>query len=458
MDKEFREKLEGFTAEPPAHLWDGIQGRLAAGYRARRWTYYRWAAVAALLVLAFAGGWYFNESSNLELRENAETKPMQTREFVPENRGEESFFAEKPAPPDEIESIQQLPEISPGNSVLNIENEVSTAGEINKPHSLFVTTRNVMVQKIDNLDVTLQKDINSTSLAEKKGSGRMVDLLHREGSRVEENISRNNKLLKEARGWKLGFNISPGYSSYSANHGTDYLRNMTYAESEGNGNLSGGISFQYKTGKRWSVESGVYYAQNGQQAGSSPHIFGNRAAADNVYGSTQKLYFNTMVGMAADRMAMNSTAGIIEFENFPQGAEIAANLESTAAYSNSLITDGELSQVFDFVEIPFLLRFLLIDSTIDVELAGGLNAGLVVGNNAFIDNEYGSQKIGKTRDISTINFSGSMGVGVTYRLSEHFSLSVEPRLNYYLNSINRNPDVDFRPYRVGVYSGLYYEF
>jgi len=110
------------------------------------------------------------------------------------------------------------------------------------------------------------------------------------------------------------------------------------------------------------------------------------------------------------------------------------------------------------VEVPLYLRFLIVDSKIDVEMMGGLNAGLVVGNHVFIDNEFGTQDIGKTRDISNVNLSGTFGIGFTYALGRHFSLAVEPRMNYYMNSINRNPDVEFRPYRVGVYTGFYYAF
>src|SRR5690606_25377857 len=114
-----------------------------------------------------------------------------------------------------------------------------------------------------------------------------------------------------------------------------------------------------------------------------------------------------------------------------------------------LITQGELSQIFDLVEIPVYLRYMLLESNFDVELVGGINAGLVVGNNAYLDSQYGVQKIGKTKEISTLNLSGTVGVGVTYALGKQFSLAVEPRFNYYLNSISKNPEVDFRPYRIG---------
>ena len=161
---------------------------------------------------------------------------------------------------------------------------------------------------------------------------------------------------------------------------------------------------------------------------------------------------------AENKMIMNSVAGIVEFDNFPQGVEIETSPEMAANYDNSLVTKGEFSQVFDFIEIPLFLRYLLIDSKVGIELVGGVNAGIIVGNNAFINNEYGLQNIGKTRDISPVNLSASAGLGASYSLSKNISLAVEPRINYYLKSINSNPDVNFRPYRIGLYTGLYYEF
>ena len=129
-----------------------------------------------------------------------------------------------------------------------------------------------------------------------------------------------------------------------------------------------------------------------------------------------------------------------------------------ANYSNTLNSDGDFSQVFDFIEIPVYLRYHLVDSKIGVEVLGGFNASVVVGNNAYIDNEYGVQNIGKTQEIAPVNISGTLGVGVNYALGKKLSVSVEPRVNYYLNSLNTNPDIDFRPYRIGVYTGLNYEF
>ena len=53
-----------------------------------------------------------------------------------------------------------------------------------------------------------------------------------------------------------------------------YSNSMTYSGATGNTNVTGGISVQMKAGKKWSIESGVYYSQNGQRStNSSGFIF-----------------------------------------------------------------------------------------------------------------------------------------------------------------------------------------
>lgn len=266
------------------------------------------------------------------------------------------------------------------------------------------------------------------------------------------------KELKSKKEWKMGIEVSPGYSSYSSNHDPLYASNMTYPSSRGNGNVCGGVSVQYKTGRKWSVESGVYYARNVQKSESTPQLFASNYGDEIPALSTEKLYFNPEVDIHGNRIAMQGIAGIIEFEKMPEGAEIAGTFERAGSNPNALLTRGEFFQAFDFIEIPLYLRYLIINSKVDIELVGGVSAGMIVGNDVFLNNEHGKQKIGKTRDISPLNVSGTLGVGLDYPLTQHVSLALEPRVNYYLNSINNNPDVEFRPYRIGVYTGVYYEF
>jgi opacity protein-like surface antigen len=232
---------------------------------------------------------------------------------------------------------------------------------------------------------------------------------------------------------------------------------MTYAEDNMQASLGGGFSVQYKTTSRWRVETGMYYSKTGGSSGNSIQLNGIRADYSSASSSAEK-YFNTGVSMDGGQMAMNSTAGVIKFSRTPANTELVSMPETSANLSTAMLTPGEFSQVFNFVEIPLFARYQLIDARLGVELMGGLSTNLMVGNNVFMESYSGRELVGNTEDINTVNFSGTTGVGLIYALGKNLSMSVEPRLSYYLNSINHSGEVNFKPWRVGVFTGLSYEF
>jgi len=341
---------------------------------------------------------------------------------------------------------------------------------------------NIRMERLNNFGANLKSNKDATLALGKITSKTKSDISNTEKVLIAGNVQSKFESKEKEHGWKMGVNIAPGYSSHTSDYANSYAQNMTYAGSDGEGSMSGGISIQYKTRSRWSFESGVSYTQNTQASSNTPQLYGfsGGKGSDQLFSPSagERYYFNTVLKLADSKAIMNSTAGIIEFKELPDGAEIAASPETgptagsdinvgpqpnpiTGAadyYTNSLITSGEFSQVFDFVEIPLYLRYLLLDSNFDIELIGGVNAGFVVGNNAFIKNNDGLQNVGRTKDISSLNMSGTLGIGINYALGQHISLAVEPRFSYFLNSINNNPDIDYRPYRIGIYTGLYYAF
>lgn len=461
MDKAFREKLDGYNTEPPAHLWDGIQGQLAAQGAKKRMLWYSWASVAALLVLAFLAGWYFSSDTTMQpASEMAETETTPVEETIP---GNEEDLSNKQIEPAEILNDQSESQIADASSpsISSAREEIvrkpKVADSSSEQENKREETSLFAFKSLNRIEADLDSISVKSSLKQREKTDTYFGLTEDERKLIAFNASNIRKNKEQEKGWKMGLNVAPGYASYSSSHTERYAQDMAYAASEGSGNVGAGLSVQYQTGKRWSIESGVYYAKSGQKSQNSFELFARKNSSyyanfdsDVAYAAPQSL--------SAGQVAMNSTAGVIALDKLPPGTEIVARPETDVSYSNTLLSRGEFSQVFDFIEIPLYLRYTLIDSKIDVDVLGGVNAGFVVGNNAFLDNEYGVQNIGKTEDVSSLNMSGTVGVGVNYALGKHVSLAVEPRFNYYLNSINRNPDVDFRPYRVGVYTGLYYDF
>jgi len=476
IDDLFRDKLSGLTEEPPADMWNNIQDQLILRRRKIRMAIYRWTAVAALLVLALIAGWYFDILSYERIPETAEIENIkqQEKDISSDKFAGKDFDASKDIKLTTENSESLYTDAISGKKPFTGASGEAVGGqrsgisgtissdfkEAGARETGIDTKRRIAMERIKTIRKTsLQKDY-PLELEEKKDATGISgpDRMQKREMVAVNDIPVNREIKSKKEEWKMGIEISPGYSSYSSNHDPVYASNMTYPSSRGNGNVCGGVSVQYKTGRKWSIESGVYYARNVQKSESTSQLFASNYGDEIPAPSTEKLYFNPEVDVQDNRIAMKGIAGIIEFEKMPEGAEIAGTFERAVSNPNALLTRGEFSQTFDFIEIPLYLRYLIINSKLDIELVGGVSAGMLVGNDAFLNNEYGKQKIGKTRDISTFNVSGTLGVGVDYPLTEHVSLALEPRVNYYLNSINNNPDVEFRPYRIGVYTGVYYEF
>ncbi len=464
MDKHIREKLDGFSVAPPPHVWNNIQGQMAGQLRKKRIAYIGWISAAAVVVFAFMAGWFFNEKSREDVLPLAEQEIVQPKtEEEPGRRGQE-------------EAVLKPEKVKVGR------NEKLKPIEYRKSRSINVArlaedereTETTFAASFERMNYTLMERVEAIFKIEKetvllaeykmRQSEEFVISSHDE-ILIAANVKNIERQKTGKKGWIIGAHVSPGYSSHSANHGEQYSQNMTYSADNGIGNVGGGLSVQYKTSKRLRVESGVYFSQNGQSSNSSAGgLFSFDSNADYLYAAPENIDeartgFQNSVQLNNNGIAMNSTAGVINMRATPKGASIATNAEnSDANFANTLVTNGEFSQEFEFVEVPLYIRYSILDKKFGIELMGGLNAGFVVGNNAYIDNDFGKQNIGSTEDISTLNLSGTIGVGLNYMMGKHFSLAVEPRLNYYLNSINTNPDVSYRPYRIGVFTGLYYEF
>jgi len=123
-----------------------------------------------------------------------------------------------------------------------------------------------------------------------------------------------------------------------------------------------------------------------------------------------------------------------------------------------VVSNARFIQNFDYIEIPLYLRYTLLDSKFDVEMLGGFSSNLLVGNQTFMESNAGKSRIGSTRDMETMNYSGTLGLGLKYGLTKRVSLNVEPRVKYFLNSLNSNASVTYKPYTIGVFTGLSYEF
>jgi len=257
--------------------------------------------------------------------------------------------------------------------------------------------------------------------------------------------------------WAVGGQVTPLYSY--RNLGTEsanaYSSTGYYNDIE-NGIVSyaGGVNLNYSPAKRLSIQSGIYYSRMGMSVQNSyiATIGGN-------------VYVNDFPSM---ELAMNNSSGQIELGT-EKANSILSNLgvsresdfdagTSVGITEEQVIREGDVLQHFEYLEVPMILRYRVVDRRVGLNLLGGLSTNFLIGSNVYFQENGKREYIGTTADLKTVNYSGVMGVGLQYSISRNFHLNMEPTFRYYLNSINKTSGISSHPYSLGFFTGISYSF
>jgi hypothetical protein len=256
--------------------------------------------------------------------------------------------------------------------------------------------------------------------------------------------------------WNLGGQVSPLYAfRQTSTPGLNKAMANSFGNSSGPNesgivSYSGGMNVEFKASRRLSVSSGLYYSKMGQ------NIKGTGTSA-NFYSVANYSTSDKSAGYAFQ----NST-GIL-----PQSKNTAA-LQSTGLISKNLYSnpvnyisagqDATLLQTMDFLEIPLMVRYRIIDRKIGLHILGGLSTHILTANKLILEDSSGKQDYGSTSGLSTFNYSSTMGLGLDYSISKRIQLNLEPAFKYYINSINSTGNISSHPYSFGIYTGMCYTF
>lgn len=455
LDQLFRSRLEQYSQEPPSRVWEKVRAGITDGHRTGRLLYLRWAAAAAILLIAVVTGVLLNNNRN-EISPGITGKSpvtvSQSKSSAPENNNKQltaTIISPAPASYPKQAGATGVSALSQKNGTFSKEKETT----------IILTREVVSISAIKRLSGLPVNPLHEPELAVINGRGSASGIIPaaRDQMPVASVISKKGFTHGGRNNWEVGIRISPALSSYTSSHGAEYTRSMTSSGHQPRTDVGGGISVQYAATGRWRLESGVYYSRAGDKSGSSLGKSIANADYTSITGSGKNNY-TTAVSVNDGQIAMNSTAGVIRFSKTAENAELVASSNSAINLNTAVLASGEFSQIFDLMEIPLSLRYRIIDAKIGVELFSGISTNFVIGNNAFMENASGRNYVGTTSDISTLNFSGLAGIGLKYRLGKNLFMSVEPKASYFLNSLNKSSDVDFRPWRVGISTGLNYKF
>jgi hypothetical protein len=451
IDELFSSKLQNLVKEPPEHILANILTATAANRRKKTIVFWRMAGVAAALLIAFVAGWQFDF-----LNSNTQ-KEVIAEKHISVTPHQENYEKDK---------VQQTLKNGAHKSQKLQANKNTKSDFIQHTptkQSTSINQRNEeeSIRLIASRGCSINNGIKTNDrLKEKWNDSRSqtTDEL------IDKQIIEQNKLIlaanqsKSKAKWSLGAQVSPGYNVLNSDQSSEYANNMLSASDKTSSNMGGGVSVEFKPAKRWSFQSGVYY---GGISNTSSNLMASATSKDKPAIGSEITGGNTSetpVMIVNDQIRINSAAGVIDMSNIPSGLIFSGNLENGQVSSALISSDASFTQNFQYIEVPFFVRYVILDSRFDVEMLGGFSSNILVGNDTFLNGSSGKTYVGVTRDMETLNYSGTMGIGLKYGLTKHISLNVEPRVKYYLNSLSNNSSVTYKPYSIGFFTGISYQF
>ncbi len=442
IDRLFREGLKNFEVAPPSEVWEGV--KQARTYKKKGiLPIFRYAA-AAVAMLLVVGSLYtiINKHKPGELVAGNLKDEIKSVETV----AQENTDAEKPLIAETQINIAKVEseDISP-DKVFQTREPVNIRDDANTlllAENYFLIESKNLSPFVDGKSIILNLKVAFSD----KGSPLFNDFAN---EAIHPEIENNG-------GWSFGAKFSPLYSSRNVTMSMPgNFKEMYDNVEEGVIAFSGGFNFKYKHADRISVHVGLFYSRMGQKI------------TDLIAFDVPPYIASKLPVKGPNRIMLNSSFGPVvvpETSLYVEDMTVARVENSYSSDYFDPVKEGligfnpEITQSFEYIEIPLLISYKVIDRVIDFQLLGGVSSNMLVGNNVFAEFDGQRISLGKTDDISKFNYSSVIGFGIEYGFSDQLSFSIEPTFKYYLNSFSSGTRLHVHPFSVGLFSGVSYKF
>ncbi|MBN1388017.1 MAG: outer membrane beta-barrel protein [Bacteroidales bacterium] len=436
IDVLFREGLSKLEVLPPASLWENIQPVLRK--RKNKGLFFKIAAGIALLTSLGLMA-YFYATTVLNANQ------VQSVAFA--GNGLSTLFDPSyinitvdDLQTEPVLENQSIPLASAERSLPDSDNNI-TPGQI-----IYLQNVELPYERLDNSVLRYNNALRYNDVPDEVPARSNTETLFASEILPVEPVNAE----KRDKRWELGAMISPTYLSTSLK-----TANQTLSQVQNNENAvlsyTGGLSLSYSMTRRLSIQTGIYYSSLGREvqgvtsysgfepfaSSKSGRIFGVTTSSGTINSVNSDIYLSDMAGNRID--------GYYSVDNFDP------------LKSNLVPFGDQLRQNFEYLEIPLIVSYKLIDRKLDFNILGGMSYNFLVGNQTWAMNKSGSKVlIGSTEGIDHLLLSSSLGMSMEYELSERFLLNLEPQVRYYLNT---GGDLGSgNPYTFGVFSGMHFRF
>lgn len=283
----------------------------------------------------------------------------------------------------------------------------------------------ILEQTSDSTQVALETTEDKLSITE--------ELAALEKKKAEEDDTTKDQKSKPENRWQVNPNIAPVYFN-SLGEGSSIHSQFNANAKSGDINMSYGIKGSYALNHKLSIRAGVNSVNLGY---STKNIY--------TYNHiTSEPTINPIKNIAFESQNITVISGDnLSFAQIP------------TTFSNFL--EGSLDQKLGYIEVPLELEYKLSQRKIGISVVGGFSTLFLNKNEVYSTLDGNSTYLGKATNVNSTSFSANLGIGLDFKLSERFNFNLEPTFKYQLNTFSETTG-NFRPYFVGLYSGLSFKF
>jgi hypothetical protein len=231
--------------------------------------------------------------------------------------------------------------------------------------------------------------------------------------------------------WQISSNVAPIYFS-SASNGSPLDSQFKNNNKNYKTNLAYGLGVKYALNSKFSLRSGV-----------------NTVALE--YDTDGVVFYQNQNARELKNISKNHQGLLMQIENKNTSPEAMQNDPNITKY------DGKLNQKIGYIEVPLELTYKILDQKLGIELIGGLSTLFLNENKVSLVSSEVDMNIGKANNLNTMHFSTNIGLGFKYNFLKSFQANIEPMFKYQINTFSSDSG-NFKPYILGLYTGVSYRF
>lgn len=466
IDQLFQEKMEGMEITPNPEVWSAIEGKLKK--KKRRVLPYWWlsGSVAAILILGLfilpgnpsdPSDFVNPEDPTLTILpedkiniKNDSNK--QILKFLPEQKS--ILVAKTPTQKKKTTQKEKVrnTDTSWKDKTVIADNTVNS--EVRNTEKNNTVIKNDKKQQPAFVIPEKPSKEKRKSIFDRKPSEKMLFAEHRKDSTQEKNplakkktdfiafINAKDSVKKEPfnpKKWAVS-SVFAVLNSNSFTNSSPIAADLQASPTRGTNTFSYGAKVDYRVSKKWSIRTGAHLQEMSYLTQDVSITAGAaRANSGNIdFGSTARSYFFSY--------------SLVDIDN------VMSNLTPIASLGATNINNGEISQSFSYIEIPFEVKYHVTSGEkLKTGIVAGFSSLFLVDNSIEIAMGGTPSVFGRANNLNSLNFSGNIGFDIDYAINKHWALNLNPMFKSQLNTFSNNAN-GFRPYFIGVYSGIRYQF